>query len=142
MCSNKSGNVYGAKARRASVSGNALCRRGDRRLAKIDATEFTAQVAAIERLRRRVQRMEFVATREGHNEAGQKEKAAYTRDFLADPFHGFCRPDRAQHPAAAEGGSSGAVRPIYVHGVCAGRSAGDGSRMVARPLWIRGATDR
>src|ERR1700757_4823385 len=118
----------------------AVCRGRNRRLGKIDAVEFVAQVAAIERLRCRVQRMEFFTAGEGYDEAWQEEEAAYACDLLADSFHGFCRPDGAQHSAAAEGGSCGAVRPIYVHRVCEGCGAGNGSRVGARSLWIRGAT--
>ena len=73
----------------ARVPGQAVRRRGDRRLGQNDAAGAAGEVAQRRRAPRLRHRMELVRPREGGHENGEKEKRAHPDDVQPAPRHGL-----------------------------------------------------
>jgi exopolyphosphatase/guanosine-5'-triphosphate,3'-diphosphate pyrophosphatase len=87
-----SGNAYVEQPDAAArVSGQAVRRRGDRRIGKDDAAGPAGEVAERGRPPRFRHRMELVSAREGGDQDGQEEKRAHPDDVQPAPRHGLRR---------------------------------------------------
>src|SRR5580704_4435112 len=110
----------------------------NRRVGEVHATRPAAQMAGVERVRRRVQRVEFFSAGERHHEIRQEKKDADGGDVFADSRYRLRGPDGEKYFATAEGRRGSALRPLRVHGVCARRGTRNGSRVGSRALPICG----
>ena len=87
-----SGNAYAEHSHPGTrVSGQAVRRRGDRRLREVDATGSAREVVERRGSSGVRHRMELVSAGKGRNQGGQKEERAHPDDVQPAPRHGLRR---------------------------------------------------